>query len=292
MRNAAIQRAVQTSVTRAKNRILSAALGASLALLPTVTAAGGAPTGPDGNALVRKMLAVYKKANSLQVDFEAQILRLRGSEYIQSGMMRYKRPDRVELYTTDPLTGSFHAWADGRAIAVYSGKTNSYTKRTAPAGLGPTISGIERTSEEVLGVRSTQIFSPLSFILAKDMPREAQTFAYLKQEVVAGRKTYCVTAKMSLDFIRELLQSRNVIPLQRDVKLWIDIKNSQLVRSSSTLVWKIPVAGSDPNKPTYTGDGISFQETYTNLVFDGPIKDDVFRFTPPQGARQLFQERR
>ena len=278
------------SVKRTHTRIAGAALGAALVLLPSVTAAGGSPKGPDANALVRKMLSVYKKANSVQADFEAEIMQLGGSEYVQSGSIRYKTPDRVELFTTDPITGSFHAWSDGRSITVYSGKTNAYTKRTAPSGLGPTVSGIEKTSEEVLGTRSIQIFSPLSFVLAKDMPREAQNFTYLRQDTVLGRKTHCVAAKLSVNFLKEMLQSEKVIPVQRDVKLWIDAHNSQLVRSACTITWKVPASGGSRNKPAYTGGGIKFQETYNNVIFDAPIKDDIFRFTPPQGARQLFQQ--
>lgn len=292
MRNAANQNAARRSVKRTRLRMASALVGIALTLLPSVTAAGGGPKGPDANTLVRRMLAAYKKATSVQADFEAQILRMRGLEYIQSGTIRYKRPDRVELYTTDPLTGTFHAWADGRAISVYSGTNNSYTKRTAPPGLGPTIAGIEKVSEEVLGVRSTQIFSPLSFILAKDMPREAQTFTYLRDETILGRKTHCVSAKLNMSFIQEMLQSQRIIVLQRDVKLWIDVQNNQLVRSASTILWKAPTQESTTKKLVYRPDGISFQETYRNVIFDAPIKDDVFRFTPPQGARQLFQERR
>ena len=69
-----------------------------------------------------------------------------------------------------------------------------------PSASAPLITGIEKTSEEVLGTRSTQIFSPLSFMLAKDMPREAQNFTYLRQESIAGRKTYCITGKMNCGF--------------------------------------------------------------------------------------------
>lgn len=278
---------------RTSVRMAGAALGAALVLTPALTAAGAPPKGPDANALARKMLAVYKKANSVQADYEAQILQARGSEYIQSGTIRYKTPDRVELYTTDPLTGSFHAWADGRSITVYSGKTNVYTKRTAPPGLGPTISGIERTSAEVLGTRSVQIFSPLSFILAKEMPREAQNFTYLRQETIIGHKTYCITGKMNESFVREVMvEIHSAIPIQRDVKLWIDVHTSQLVRSACTITWKVPAAGGDRNKPTYTVDGIQFQETYNSVILNAPIKDDIFHFTPPQGARQLFQQSR
>lgn len=292
MQELALKSARCGSVKWATSRLAGVTLGAALVLTPALTAAGAPPKGPDANALARKMLAVYKKANSVQADFEAHILQARGSEYIQSGTIRYKTPDRVELYTTDPITGSFHAWADGRSITVYSGKTNVYTKRTAPPGLGPTISGIEKTSEEVLGMRSTQVFSPLSFILAKGMPREAQNFTYLRQDTIQGRKTYCITGKMNVDFLREMLQSRSIIPLQRDVKLWVDAYNNQLVRSACTITWKSPVAGGDRNKPAYTVDGIQFQETYSNVILNASIRDDAFHFTPPQGARQLFQQGR
>ena len=274
-----------------KSGFVAAALGALLALIPT--AGAGGPTGPNGNTLVRKMLAVYKNADSLQADYEAQILRPGGSEYIQSGTIRYRKPDRVALYTTDPLTGTFQAWADGRVISVFSGKDNVYTKRTAPiGGLGPTIEGIEKTSSDVLKVRSTQIFSPLSFIVAKDLPREAQTFTYVKQETILGRKTYCVSAKLNEEFIKELVQNRRAIATQRDVKLWIDANNSQLVRSFTVLVWKFPVQGGTAAKPAYNQAGIAFTETYNSTVINGAIRDDVFHFTPPAGAKQLFQESR
>ncbi len=291
MRTAFFANVMRHSAKYAKNGSSCAAAGVALTLLPSLTAAGG-PTGPNGNTLAHKMVAVYQQATSVQADFEAEILRPGGTEYVQSGTMRYKRPDRVELYTTDPLTGSFHAWADGRGITVYSGKTNSYTKRNAPSGLAATVAGIEKVSEDVLGVRSTQIFSPLSFILTKDMPREAGNFYYLKQDTVAGHKTYCIAAKLNEAFVKDMLQSRSMILVQRDVKLWIDIRTSQLVRSACTIAWKYQIPGANGKKPTYSGNGISFQETYRKVIFDAPIKDDTFRFVPPQGARQLFQERR
>ena len=89
-----------------------------------------------------------------------------------------------------------------------------------------------------------------------------------------------------------MLQNQKVTPVQRDVKLWIDVHTSQLVRSACTITWKFPTPGSAKNKPTYSGGGIQFQETYNSVIFDAPIKDDVFHFTPPQGARQLFQQNR
>ena len=199
----------------------------------------------------------------------------------------------VELYTTDPLAGTFQAFADGRTISVYSGKENVYTRRNAPyGGLAPTIEAIERVSGEVLGVRSTQLFSPLSFIVAKEMPREAQSYTFEKEETVMGKKVYKVHGKMNVDFMKTILGSNKVIPVQRDIVLWIDARTNQLVRSASTMSWKIPQAALPNQKPRYTVGGLSYIETYNRLSFNTVIEDKTFHFDPPLGAKQLFQERR
>ena len=243
---------------------------------------------PEANTIVRRMVAMYKKAATVQATFESTIREANGQEYVQSGNFLFKRPDQVQLNTTDPITGTFQAYGDGRTVTVFSGKLNAYTKRNTQGGLASNLNSIEKTSGEILGQKSIQLLSPLSFMLAKDMPREVKTFTYAGTDNVNGRKAYKVVGKMDLDFMRALLGSSAVTPVQRDIVLWIDAGNSQLLRSRGTLSWKFPV---QQGGKTFTGtSGIAFSEVYTSTTVNGNVNGNAFRFTPPQGARQLFQE--
>ena len=261
--------------------------------LPALPAADAAPAAPDGNALVRKMVAVYQKANTLKADFEARIVQLGGSEYLQSGHLEFKRPLYISLYTTDPLAGSFQAITDPRTITVYGGQTNRYTKRNAPPTLREMLDSLEKSSADVLeGQRSTQLFSPLSFMTASGMPREAQSFTYSGIEAIKGRKTYRVKGKMNENFLKTILGSSKVMPVQRDVTLWIDAQTSLILRTSSTLSWRVPLPVRPGEKQKYGAGGIAFTETYSGQTINTPIADTVFHFVPPQGAEQRFQEGR
>ena len=60
---------------------LQVIFGAALLLAggTSLSPAAGRPAPPDANALVKKMVALYKQAIAVEADFEAHIVQLRGS---------------------------------------------------------------------------------------------------------------------------------------------------------------------------------------------------------------------
>jgi len=281
-------------IERAERRrrcVGGALLIGALSLLAPVRSGAGSASGPDANALVRKMVAAYHAASTIQETAEAVIRTPERGEYLQTSSIKYKRPNLLVLETSDPVTGSIVCYANTRTLTVYSGKQNIFTKRTAPKSYARLIPLIEKTSAEVR-VPILQIFTPLSFLLAKGMPVEAQSFRYSGMAVVDGRKTYKVIGRATPDLMQKAAPAAYLRPDKSEVTFFIDPRTNLLVKVKAVLVWRATIPGRGKTRAQVFRTGYVLEETHRGTVLNAPIVDTAFVFAPPKGAVEIFQEAR
>jgi hypothetical protein len=126
--------------------------------------------------------------------------------------------------------------------------------------------------------------------LSKETLREAKNFRFVGAEMINGRNTSRVAGQVELDWMRLVFGDPRLTPVQRDVTLWIDNSNGLLVKAALRLAWttNIVVQG----KPAKAAGGFSFEEVHRGTLLNGTLSDEEFRFSPPKGALQLFQQRK
>jgi outer membrane lipoprotein-sorting protein len=287
------ERAALSRFPGLRNRLSTGAglLGAALiscSLATSLHAGGGAP---DANALVRKMVTTYQKANSIQETTEATVQMPGSGSYVQISNMKWRRPNHTYLYTQDPQQGTVSVYTDGKLITIYSAKQNIYTRRNAPTDLRGTMDVITKASSDAFNVQMNQILNPISFLLTKDMPREAKGFRYLGETTLNGRRAHKVVGQADLNWIRAMAPERTIVPGKRELTLWIDVQTNLLLKSAGAFTWK--VTATNGNKlPRPVPDGILFEETHRNTLLNVAMRDEDFRFSPPKGAKILYQENR
>ncbi len=258
-----------------------------LCLLPNFALAGSTP---DANALVRKMIATYQAAKTIQESSEVNMTIPGAGLYFQTNAIKYKQPYFLALESTDPNTGTVAIYDNGSTVTVYSGKQNVYTKRTAPKNYAQTVALAEKVTIE-LGVPSGQVVNPVSFLSAKGMPVEAASFRYLGTASVEGHPTYKVIGQGTTAFMQKVAPTKNLTPEKRDIILYIDKRTNLLIRSELTLTWSAPTY--QKGKPAgKLMTGYHYEETHRGITLNAPIADKEFVFNPPKGAKEIFQEAR
>jgi outer membrane lipoprotein-sorting protein len=286
------ERATLSHAAGRQRRLGKTALRLGLLLLPcaltTALQAGGA--GPDANALVRKMVATYKKATSIQETTEATVTVPGGSAYVQSTNMKWKHPNQTYLHSQDPQQGTVSVHTDGKTITIYSARQNIFTRRNAPTDLRETMETINRASTQAFNIQMTQVLNPISFLLTTDMPREAKAFRYAGMATLNGRRAHKVVGQADPNWVRGMVPAMTVVPIKRDVILWIDAQTNLLLKSAGNFTWKVTSANGAKLQTPQIG-GILFEEVHRNTLLNIAMRDEDFRFFPPKGAKQLFQER-
>ncbi|MCS6775460.1 MAG: DUF2092 domain-containing protein [Chloroherpetonaceae bacterium] len=244
----------------------------------------------DANALVRRMVAAYRKAQTIQENTEARMVMPDGSSFIQSGAIKWRRPNQVYIYSQDPQQGTMHVYSDGRLITVYSQRQNIFTNRNAMPDLQGTMRVVTKAAQDAFGVQFNQVLSPISFLLSDGMPREARSFRFAGEASVNGRRAYKVVGQADTAWMRNMVPDATIVPVKRNVALWIDAQTSLLLKASGDFAWKVTAADGMRLEQPVTG-GVFFEETHFNTRLNAPIEETAFRFRAPRGAKQLFQER-
>lgn len=245
---------------------------------------------PDANALVRRMVATYRKAQTIQESTEARMMTPDGSNFIQSGAIKWRRPNQIYIYSQDPQQGTMHVYSDGRLITVYSQRQNIFTNRNAMPDLQGTMRVVTKAAQDAFGVQFHQVLSPISFLMSDGMPREARSFRFAGEASVNGRRAYKVMGQADTAWMRTMVPDATIVPVKRNVTLWIDTQTFLLLKASGDFSWRITVADGMRLERPVTG-GVFFEETHFNTRLDAPIEETAFRFKAPRGAKQLFQER-
>jgi outer membrane lipoprotein-sorting protein len=250
--------------------------------LQTVANAQASKPVLDANALVRQMIVQYQTVQTLQEESESRFTNSKGEEFIQTTLLKYKRPNLIYLETHDPRQGTMLTYSNGRLATFYCGKENIYARRTAAPNFVGTLDEISKTSLAMIGVPQNQVLSPLSFLMARRMPAEASNFHYVKTEMLEGKRVALVTSLADPMWLKVLFPSRAAPAFQkREVSLWIDLNTRLLVRASFDLIWRSDngVVGR-----------LHFVETHRNIRPNTPLRDEDFNVTPPRGAEEKFPD--
>ncbi len=250
------------------------------------------PSG-DANALVRQMIASYHTLQSLEERSEARV-QVGSREFLQTAVLRYKKPNFLILTTQDPDTGTYTVQADGKTLVVYSARTSVYLRRNAPPTLEAAITSLQTLSLREMGIQNAQVLSPLSFLLAKEWPNEARSFTYVGLEVYdkgLGRKAHHVTATALPRVLADLTGVSSAKPLRQKIDLWIDPVTHLAVRSHGEFAWTQMTEGPDGKKHPVS-DVLAFDEVRKSTQINGPMENGSFRFDPPKGATLKYQQRK
>lgn len=246
---------------------------------------------PDANALVKRMLATYQKASSVQETTEAKIIIEGNSEYISVSSLKYKKPNFLVMNSIDHENGTMKTYVNGRLATIYSGKENMYTKRTADpsvvANLSKMLDMLSSASADVMGSPLHQVLAPIDFIAAKNTLKECKYFKYVREELVNGRKTILVKGDADIDWLKDTLGQTPTVPPVRLVLLWIDPVTNLLVKGGLRVTWR---TSETAKKHLKIPPGIAFDEVHNGTILNAPIKDSEFQFFPPKNAIEKFQE--
>lgn len=253
----------------------------------TTLRAGGAQ---DANALVRRMIAVYRNAQTIQENAEAKVLAPGGGMYIQTSSIKWKRPNLAYLFSQDPQQGTLQVFTDGKLITLYSQKQNIYTRRNAPPDLKGTLDVADKAAQDAFRIPISQVLNPISFLLSTGMPREAKSFRFAGETNLNGKRTFKVVGQAEPAWLQSIVPQLKIVPVKRDVMLWIDAQSSLLLKAMGTFTWKVTAVNGTP-LPKTTMAGFMFEESHRGTLLNAPISEEDFRFKAPKGARQLFQER-
>jgi outer membrane lipoprotein-sorting protein len=245
----------------------------------------------DGNAIARKMIQTYKNLNTYSETSEAKILMLGGPQQIQTASLKYQKPSLFVSTTSDPRAGSLSIYSDGKKVTIYGGRQNVFTQRNYTGSFATTVAQYEKISKEMLDMNITQIISPIGFMLASDLPHEGKQFKTMKTENVDGNACNVIQSAIDLTWLAKIVGKQTFLQDRCVVRLWVDKQSNLVRRGVINFVWKVTVKRPG-KKDRLLVQGMVLDETHKNLQANTPINFEVFRFAPPAGAKQLFQETR
>jgi outer membrane lipoprotein-sorting protein len=274
--------------SRRCGHIVAASYGLLLCLLILIPSSclPAAPLSPDANVLVRKMVATYQTATTIQETSGATVVELGRGAHLQNSTFKYKRPTLFVLEVVDPIIGTLATYVNGTTVTLYSSKRGVFAKRTALPKLEQNLTLMDKISVDLMHATATQMLNPLSFLLAKGMPTEAQSFHYGGVKMVEGRKTYLVTAQANTAWLRKIIPIGQVD--RRDIQLYIDANTNLLAKATLAVKFRItiPARGKTPRKTVQSGFG--FVETHRGTILNAPIADNSFSFLAPKDATEVF----
>lgn len=247
--------------------------------------------GVDANTLVRRMIAMYQGAQTLEESTEAKVKEVGKADYVQATTLRFKRPNLIYLSSEDPAIGTYQGFCNGKNITVYSGTQNTYTKRNSPGDLRQTLGKFAAAGEALMGVSVVQMLSSIDFIAAKTMPEECKSFKFVRTDLLDGNKVMVVTGLADPAWLQTMGAPKQTVYVRREVTLWIDTSRYLLRKASCDLQWRVSIGAQKGAVDTMTG-GIKFVETHRATRVNTPLRDEDFFFVAPRGAVERYQERK
>ena len=242
---------------------------------------------PDGNTIVKKMMAKYHSLNSFQEVAEAKVIE-NNSQMIQSSTLKYQKPQNFSLTSIDPQIGTVLSQVNEKGILVYSGKQNIFTRRKPQPTLKDSLNRLQNASLYSLRIPVTQALSPLSFLAASTMPVEANQFRLTGVRMVAGRPAYVVRALAKLEWLQSLAKGVTILAKSRGITLYIDKQSFLLVRATCAITFMTTLPGEPlSSKPTNPA-GFAFDEYHRAIIENGAINAQEFNFTLPAGALEKY----
>ena len=136
----------------------------------------------------------------------------------------------------------------------------------------------------------SQMLSPISFLAAKDLPREVTNFRFKGEQTIRGHKTLFVSCQGNAQFLESMKPVKEAVLEKGEFGLYIDPVTNLLVKAVGIIAWKVqlPAQGKQPAK--VGRQIIIFEETHAGTVLNPPLKPEEFLFDPPKGAKEVFSE--
>ncbi len=259
-------------------------LGMGITILPMAHA-------QDGNAIARKMIQTYHNLNTYSETSEAKIVVLGGPQQIQTASLKYQKPSAFVSTTSDPQSGTLQIYSDGKKVTIYGGRQNIFTQRNYTGNFVTTVAQYEKVAKELLDMNIQQLLSPVGFMIAKDLPREAKAFKVLPAEKRGGKDNYVIQSPVDMTWLTGMVGKQNFMANRCVVRLWIDKQTYLVTRAVMNIMWQVKLQRPGV-KERLLVQGMVLEEDHKDQQPNSPLNFDSFRFAPPAGAKQIFEETR
>jgi TonB family protein len=229
---------------------------------------------PDAKAILKQVSETYRNLKSYH--FEAKVSSEQKTESM--GMRRFSiseeefalasvNPDRLRMESRNPEF-SMSVISDGKTKWTYSPLRNEYTKKAAEAEASRTAPGRLMNDPLAMFSRVRSVIDGYSRI--GERVKDARITGE-ERLLVAGRNISCYV--IEVDYSVAAVQGNTT-----SRRLWIDKARSVILRevdsSKARTSWG---SLSDWNRTT----------NYTQARINESLSDDLFTFTPPEGAKEV-----
>jgi len=227
----------------------------------------------DGPTIMRRLRSAYAALTSYAHQTSVTVA-LRGDQYDQvagnTGVTRYRKPNRLYVSVTNPQSGTLVSASNGREQIIYRSKWNQFERRPAPATLAAAIKSLAAIEVD------TSLLDPLYFLQGKALPPTVTDVVTRGTASVNGVSCYVVVG---------------TIRSRARVTFWVDRK-SYLLRKMQVVYNDLPITVPIPRlkngKRVTERRRILFRGTISEVIqeiqINPPLDDSAFNFVVPKGA--------
>lgn len=232
-----------------------------------LSSAGFSQDTPDARALLNESGKALHDYKSYVIEHEV-VVEMQGGAESRLEMpvkLAASSPDKLRIESNGQL-GSTLIVSDGENTWMYIGPFKQYTK--TPAASSP--EALMKSMNPGIGQMLEDLKSKDPYLSAKILGGESLQ--------VSGKKFDCYVLEAVLD----TMHLPGAMTLSDAVmKMWID-KNSKIVLKQTTTA---TIQGEALPTPAH----MSQSTTVTSLKLNEPLADSMFKFTPPEGAKEVTE---
>jgi len=244
------------------------------------------PETRDAGVALRRMVAAYKRLDSLYAASEATV------EYkfaapvrvFQTGVLRYrKQGGMLDFVVEDPASGTNRFVCDGTTLVNHTLLTNQFTRTSVRGGLP----GAARA----VGRLVPQILSPLSLLAGGDAPAGVAGARIVRTESAGGAPAHVVSGTFTPDYERQIAGRCFGAPARAassGFTAWLDRGTCLIRRLRVQFAWKGRYA--QESGPPVVDPWLRADERYTEIVQNPDLPESLFRFIAPRGAQEIYVE--
>ncbi|MFH1368414.1 MAG: redoxin family protein [Elusimicrobiota bacterium] len=218
--------------------------------------------------IIAKTAETYKKLKTYQDSTEVSInINAKGMQQKLSVDTQFalQRPNKVSSIAKTGIAGITFV-ANGDKLWIYMPVLNKYVTKKAPRDFE------ELAKDSLVGSQST---GPASFVkLFADEPlavilEDVKETKLAGEEKIDGKKNYHIV----------LVQDKV------NVELWIDVKTNLITKFYMDMTEMMKAQSKVvPGLPEMD---VKYEELHKNIIVNKPIKEEIFNFTPPDGAQEV-----
>jgi hypothetical protein len=246
------------------------------------------PASATAREVFVRMIDAYKRADSLYLRTEADVLTMPGPEGSshQVSLLRYRRqPAAIRLWIRDPNRGMQEFFADGSSLVHWDGLDNLFTRRDCQGDVIALASAIEKQAPQPL--------SPLVFLRANSMPTRIAKAAILRTESVNGNPSYRIQGSFDSRYLlllgKQLGYGPDPLPLRGRFTIWVDSQSYLIRKCALSLAWCATIQ-DEYGRTLKVTPTLQSSERLVKVVPNPAYAPDDFRFLPPKGAQEKFAQ--